>query len=134
MLNLYSMTAIQLPSHFTPTHQTDGLPGFPAIDVFAPSGTQVLAPCTGRVVKLSGHPPTPTSPPGGPYGWSIYLTARDGGTYYLTHFGTRAAIVKLGACIGRGEIIGTVAKYAEATHGVTPSHIHEGFHAGPFTP
>lgn len=128
------MTSIQLPSHFTPTHQTEGLPGFPAIDVFAQAGTQVLAPATGRIVKLSGHPPTSTSPPGGPYGWSIYLTARDGGTYYMTHFGTRAAICKLGACIGRGEVIGRVADYAKATAGKTPSHIHMGFHAGSWLP
>lgn len=128
---------LQLPSHFTPTHQTAGLPGFPAVDCFAPSGTVVLSPVTGKVIKLSGHPPTPTTTPGGPFGWSIYLQCdRQGtvGVYYLTHFGTRAQIVKLGACIGRGEQIGTVAKFSEATGGKTPSHIHEGFHPGPWTP
>lgn len=125
--------SVQLPSHFDPTHETGGLPGFPAIDVFALAKTQVCAPVTGRIVKLSGHAPTPSATPGGPYGWSIYLTGREG-TYFLTHFGTRAAIVVLGACIGRGEIIGTIADYAKATHGVTPSHIHEGYHAGPWTP
>lgn len=124
---------LQLPSHFTPTHQTGGLPGFPAIDVFAPGGTPVCSPVTGKVVKLSGHAPTPTVAPGGPYGWSIYLAGREG-VYFLTHFASRAAIVKLGACVGRGEVIGKVANYAKATHGVTPSHIHEGFHAGAWTP
>ncbi len=128
------MNQVQLPSHFTPTHQTSGLPGFPAIDVFAAAGTSVLSPCTGRVVKLSGRSPTPTSPPGGPYGWSIYITARDGGTYYLTHFGTRSAFVKVGACVGLGERIGTVANYEKATGGVTANHIHEGFHPGGWLP
>jgi len=125
---------LHLPEHFFPTHQTSGLDGFPAIDKFAPGGSPVLAPATGRVVKLSGKAPTATTKPGGPYGWSIYLQRRDGGTYYLTHFGTRAGIVKLGACIGKGEAIGTVADYAKATNGKTPSHIHEGFHPGPWQP
>ena len=128
------MGQVQLPSHFTPTHETEGLPGFPAVDVFAPAGTQVLAPATGKVVKLSGHPPTATSPPGGPYGWSIYLTARDGGTYYMTHFGSRNAYCKVGACIGRGEPIGKVAAYSKATHGVTADHIHLGYHKGVWAP
>lgn len=127
------MFVLQLPSHFKPTHQTGGLPGFPAIDCFAPSKTPVASPCNGRVVKLSGHAPTPTAHPGGPYGWSIYLRSPEG-VYYLTHFQTRASVVKLGAYIRRGQVIGTVARYAEATHGVTPSHIHEGFHAGVWTP
>lgn len=125
---------VQLPSHFKPTHQTLGLPGFPAIDVFAPAGSPVCAPATGKVVKLSGSAPTATAKPGGPYGWSIYITARDGGTYFLTHFGTRARICKVGACVGVGEVIGTVADYSKATGGKTPSHVHEGFHSAAWTP
>ncbi len=126
--------SVQLPSHFKPTHQTAGLPGFPAIDVFAPAGTAVLSPCTGKVVKLSGHAPTASSPPGGPYGWSIYLQARSGGTYYLTHFGTRSAFCKVGACVALGERIGTVANYSKATGGVTANHIHEGLHPAAWAP
>lgn len=129
-----SVKTLQLPEVFKPTHQTSGLPGFPAIDVFAPGGTPVLAPATGRIVKLSGHAPTPTAKPGGPYGWSMYLARRDGGVYYLTHFGTRAAICRVGNCIGKGEVIGRVADYAKATGGKTASHIHEGFHPGPWNP
>lgn len=125
---------LQLPAAFKPTHQTSGLAGFPALDCFAPGGTKVCAPVTGKVVKLSGHAPTPSAKPGGPYGWSIYLQRRDGRTYYLTHFGTRSAIVRLGACIGAGETIGTVADYAKATGGKTPSHIHEGLSTKPWSP
>lgn len=128
------MAEVQLPSHFKPTHQTAGLPGFPAIDVLAPAGAAVLAPATGRIVKLSGHAPTPTSPPGGSYGWSMYLTSREGDTYFLTHFGSRSSICKVGACIGRGEVIGRVANYSKATGGVTPNHIHEGLHIGSWQP
>jgi murein DD-endopeptidase MepM/ murein hydrolase activator NlpD len=124
---------LQLPLHFTPTHQTAGLPGFPAVDCFAPAHTLIAAPATGKVLKLSGHEPTDEAFPGGPYGWSIYLAGREG-VYYLTHFGSRARIVKLGECIARGEVIGQVADYAKATHGKTPSHVHMGFHAGAWTP
>jgi hypothetical protein len=124
---------LQLPRVFTPTHQTAGLPGFPAIDCFAPAHTIVLAPATGKVVKLSGHAPTAEASPGGPYGWSIYLTSREG-TYYLTHFGAVYGTVTIGQCIGQGERIGLVADFSAATKGKTPSHIHEGFHRGAWSP
>lgn len=128
------MTVLQLPSHFTPTHETSGLPGFPAIDVFAAGGTPVAAPCAGTVIKCSGHPPTPTTQPGGPYGYSIYLSTSIG-VYFLTHFGQKAVnFWKVGAKIRRGQYLGKIADYTAATNGVTPSHIHEGFHAGPWVP
>lgn len=117
--------AIQLPEHFTPTHQTDGLPGYPAIDVFAHGGTVALAPATGTIERLSGHPVTPTTKPGGPYGLSCYLKRSAGGVYFLTHFATLR--VHVGQQITHGQPLGTIADYARATGGVTPSHIHEGF-------
>ena len=121
---------LRLPRHFTPTHETSGLPGFPAIDCFARGGAYVCAEFPATVVKLSGHAPTPTTAPGGPYGWSVYLETPEG-VYYGTHFGSRARQVKIGARLKRGMLLGRVADYSEATHGVTPSHIHWGFHAGP---
>lgn len=127
------MTTLLLPAHFHPTHQTGGLQGFPAVDVFAKGGTPVACEFAGTVVKLSGHPPTAVTNPGGPYGWSIYIRCSNG-TYYLTHFGSRAAGLAVGSKVRRGQVIGRVADYAKATHGVTPSHIHEGFHAGAWTP
>lgn len=120
------MTKLQLPATFTPTHQTAGLPGYPAIDCFAPAGTPVGSPVAGVVHRLSGHKPTPTAEPGGPYGWSVYIRTKAGVDYYLTHLGTRA--VAFGTMVKRGDIIGTVANYARATNGVTPSHVHEGRH------
>ncbi len=126
-----------LPRHFNtrvpPAHNTSGLPGFPAIDVFAKGGTPVCCEFAGTVVKLSGHPPTATTKPGGPYGWSVYIRTPEG-TYYLTHLGTRAAVVKVGYKVKKGERIGTVANYSKATNGATASHIHEGFHAGAWAP
>lgn len=117
---------LQLPMNFTPTHQTDGLPGYPAIDMFARGGTVALAPCAGVINKLSGHPVTPKATPGGPYGLSCYLERSDGGVYFLTHFATLR--VRVGQRVKKGDPLGTVADYSRATGGVTPSHIHEGLH------
>lgn len=117
---------LQLPENFTPTHQTDGLPGFPAVDLFAAGGTVALAPCAGVIDRLSGHPVTPKAVPGGPYGLSCYLKRKDGGRYFLTHFATLR--VKVGQTVKKGQPLGTVANYSKATNGVTPSHIHEGLH------
>lgn len=117
---------IQLPEHFTPTHQTGGLAGYPAVDVFCHGGTVALAPANGLIYRLSGHPVTPTTKPGGPYGLSCYLKRADGGVYFLTHFAT--LYVKQGQTVKKGQPLGTVADYTRATGGVTPSHIHEGLH------
>ena len=108
-------------------HQTMGLPGFPAHDYFAPAGTPVVAPITGKVIKLSGYDPKmgPIEGPHGPLGWSVYIQAPNGSVYYLTHMGSRN--VKLGETLKAGQIIGTVADYAQ--YG-TPSHIHMGIHTG----
>ena len=118
--------AMVLPERFTPTHQTGGLPGYPAIDVFAHAGTIVGAPTSGTITRLSGHPVTPIATPGGPYGLSCYLTRHDGGIYFLTHFSLLR--VHVGQKVVRGTPLGAVADYTRATGGVTPSHIHEGLH------
>lgn len=125
---------LRLPAHFHPTHQTSGLDGFPAVDCFAKGGAYVCAEVTGKVIKLSGHAPTPTTEPGGPYGWSIYLQTSEG-VYFATHFASRSKFnVKLGAVVKKGMLLGRVADYSKATGGVTPSHIHWGFHAGDWRP
>lgn len=116
----------QLPAAFTPTHTTSGLPGFPAIDVFQPAGTIMLAPATGTVTRVSGKAPTRTVKPGGAYGWSVYLApdrAPDK-PFFLTHFGTLS--VQVGDHLEYGHPVGAVADFAAATNGVTPDHIHEG--------
>lgn len=107
-----------------PLHQTEGLPGYPAHDYFAPAGSPVAAPITGKIVKLSGHDPAmgPIDGPHGPLGWSVYIQGSDGKTYYLTHMGTRDGL-KIGQTIKAGQTIGTVANYNK--YG-TPSHIHMG--------
>lgn len=137
------LKVVQLPSHYVPTHDTAGLPGFPAIDTFGPSGSPVASPIAGTVIKLSGHPPVKTLPPGkrhGAFGYSIYLARvviapgvfED--VYFLTHFGQKAVNYwKVGAKVRRGQYLGKIGYFAEATDGETPSHIHEGFHAGRWT-
>lgn len=116
---------VKLPSTFTPTHQTAGLPGFPAIDVFAAPGTTALAPEAGTVTRLSGHDPAEGGTPGGAYGWSVYLTCPHA-VYFLTHFATRT--VKMGDTVAAGDPVGTVCDAAVAGMPSSSSHIHEGKH------
>lgn len=116
---------LQLPENFTPTHQTAGLPGYAAIDVFGTPGTPVGAPADGLISRFSGRSPSAGAymGPGGPFGWSIYLNSRDS-SYFLTHFGSRS--VNVGQKVRRGQTIGTVGDYP----GAVPDHIHEGKHDG----
>jgi hypothetical protein len=118
--------SLQLPKDFTPTHETAGLAGFPAVDVFADPNTVVLAPEDGVIDKLSGHDPKEGGPPGGPYGFSIYLRAASG-RYFMTHFATRR--VALQNRVTRGQPIGTVCDSAVSGKPNT-SHIHVGKHRG----
>jgi murein DD-endopeptidase MepM/ murein hydrolase activator NlpD len=107
-------------------HPTEGLPGFPAHDYFAPAGSPAVAPVTGTIVKLSGTNPSagPTEGPHGPFGWSVYVQGSNGRTYYMTHMGTRD--VEVGQTVKAGQVLGTVGDYAK--YG-TPSHIHMGVSA-----
>ena len=104
-------------------HPTAGLPGFPAHDYFAKPGSPVVAPISGKVVKLSGHDPRlgAVEGAGGPLGWSVYIQGRNGRTYYLTHMGSRD--VNVGQTLRAGQLIGTVANYDKFGR---PSHIHMG--------
>lgn len=112
-----------LPATFKPTHETAGLPGYPALDVFAKAGTVVLAPADGTVTKLSGHDPAEGGIPGGAYGWSFYLTCATG-DYFITHLGTRD--VKLDQRVKAGERVGTVCDAKVAHMASSLSHVHLG--------
>jgi hypothetical protein len=63
------------------THDTDGLPGYPAVDIFAKPGTPFLAPEDGRIIRHSGRGGTS----GNVYGRSIYFRGKSGRTYFITH-------------------------------------------------
>jgi hypothetical protein len=108
-----------------PTHETSGLPGFPAFDYMANAGTPVVAPVTGKIVKLSGSDPRngPSQGPHGPFGYSVYVRGNDGHTYYLTHLGSRN--VRVGQTVRQGAEIGTVGNYAK--YGGA-NHVHMGVH------
>lgn len=116
----YLANGIQLPTTFVPTHQTAGLDGFPAIDVFAPGGVQALAPAAGRIVNPHFIPWDRREAVGG---WTLYLECK-GGVYFLTHFGKLA----LTTTCKKGEVLGTVGA---VPHSWWPSHIHEGLHRNP---
>jgi murein DD-endopeptidase MepM/ murein hydrolase activator NlpD len=114
--------SVSLPQDFVPTHETAGLPGFRAIDVFGKPGATVLAPEDGVIARFSGRDPGQGGSPGGPYGWSIYLDAPSG-RYFMTHFGSRS--VSVGQRVKRGETLGTVCDSAVSGKPGT-SHIHLG--------
>lgn len=116
---------IFLPARFTPTHQTDGLPGFPAIDLFGEPRELVAASFWGRVTRISGHPPTSGGTPHGPYGRSVYVTSPAlGSVRYLTHLDELA--VKVGDMVKPGTIIGTVCdSKVSGLPGTT--HVHLGW-------
>jgi hypothetical protein len=103
-------------------HPTAGLPGYPAVDFFAPSGTYVVAPEAGTITRESGTDPSVApADPHGAYGWSEYLHGISGTMYFITHLGSE--LVKPGQKVLAGEPIGTVADFAQ--YG-TPSHTHIG--------
>lgn len=107
-------------------HPTEGLPGYPAHDYFAPAGSDAVAPWSGTIRRFSGHDPAqgPVEGAHGPFGWSIYLAADTGHDVYMTHFGSRT--VAVGDRVQQGQKIGTVGDYAKWTG--TPNHIHMGVH------
>jgi murein DD-endopeptidase MepM/ murein hydrolase activator NlpD len=120
------MAVLQLPASIKVTHQTAGLSGYPAQDIFGRPGTPALSPVDGVIARLSGSPPSRGAylGAGGPFGRSIYVTGADGRSYFLTHFGSVA--VRAGQRVRRGQVLGTVGDYP----GATPDHIHEGVHGG----
>lgn len=115
---------LQLPVGFVPTHQTEGLPGYPAKDFFAPPGATVGSPVDGTIRRLSGHDPAAGGVPGGAYGWSIYLASGNGADRFLTHFGTRS--VEEGDRVKQGDLLGTVCDAGVAHMASALSHVHYG--------
>ncbi len=113
-----SVETLQLPDTFHPTHDTGGLPGFPAIDMFAAPGTRVLAPEDGELQNTHFIAWSLAKRVGG---WTTYLAAPSA-VYFLTHFGE---VLPSGSRVRRGQDIGSVGV---VPHDWWPSHIHEGRH------
>lgn len=99
------------------THDTDGLAGYPAIDLFAKPGTSFDAPEDGQIVRHSGRGGTS----GNVFGYSVYFKGNSGKEYFITHLGPNRAPV--GARLRKGQRIGRVSKWA----GGSP-HAHVGIH------
>lgn len=117
---------VLLPSglKFKPTHDTDGLLGYPAIDIFGKAGTKVRAPESGTITRVHLIPWDQSQRVGG---YTCYLVTSTG-TYFLTHFG--GIIPKEGARVKAGQVIGWVGD----SRGWWAPHIHEGYHEGPEGP
>ncbi len=115
---------IRLPRVFKPTHQTAGLPDFPAIDVFAAPGTLVMPPEGGRIVFKHYIPWNPAKKVGG---WTCYLQGNSGNTYFLTHFGNCRREGKIYRFMSIGRVGYVPGKAWEP-------HIHEGKHTGRYDP
>ncbi len=113
-----STETLQLPDTFHPTHDTSGLPGYPAIDMFAAAGTRVLAPEAGELQDVHFKTWSLSKRIGG---WTVYLAAPHA-SYYLTHFGE---VLPSGTRVVQGQDIGSVGV---VPHDWWASHIHEGKH------
>lgn len=111
-------------------HDTKGLADYPAIDFFGVPGTPVIAVMSGTIDRFSGHNPSlgAIDGPGGPLGWSIYLTADNGTSFYYTHLDKRTCVV--GQHVQAGQKIATIADYDKYGR---QSHVHLGAHGGPIS-
>lgn len=103
------------------SHQTSGLPGYPAFDYMAPAGTKVSAPVGGKVVRLSGKDPRLGGAPGGPLGYSVYLQGDNGKRYFMTHIDQLR--VRVGQRVRQGEQIAIVA---DGPSSWSSPHVHQG--------
>ena len=116
--------ALRLPSSFRPTHATAGLPGFPAVDVFAPAGTPVEAGSYGLVTKVSGRAISGDEAAGGAYGFSVYWFNRiTGATRYATHMACR--VLEVGDRVSPRSRIGTVGTPPRSMSPAS-AHVHLG--------
>jgi murein DD-endopeptidase MepM/ murein hydrolase activator NlpD len=117
---LTSSKGVQLPTKFKVTHQTSGLAGFPATDIFAKAGSPVLAPENGRVVSVRPFNSDPDF-----YGMAIYYLGASGATYYIKHIYDPSPV----GSYKRGDVLG---KVAQGTTG--GPHVHFGKRTGPGIP
>jgi hypothetical protein len=122
------MRDLHLPATFTPTHETSGLSGFHAIDVFGPVGSFVTAPEDCRLVWPHFIPWDTRARVGG---YTCYLACDEGAPnehwYFVTHFSS----LRERGTYHKGGVLGIVAS---VPNGAWQAHIHEGRHRGPFLP
>lgn len=97
---------LQLPTSYKTTHQTSGLPGYPAVDIMAKAGTVVGAPEAGKVVYFH-----PTGAQGG--GSMMFDPDAPGPNYWLGHLD---AGIRPGSHVKRGQRIALVSSRHAAPH------------------
>ncbi len=81
-----------------------------AADIFAPTGTEVIAARGGQVILVKSGPTR------------IAIKADDGNIYYYTHMGAGTAVVSKGQTVAAGATLGRVGTKADAAG--TPEHLH----------
>ncbi len=117
-------TLLTVPATYVATHQTGGLPGFPAVDLFGFPGELVVAGFNGTVTRKSGRACSRGGVPGGAYGRSVYVVNTDNGiTRFLTHLADLA--VDVGDRVKKGSILGTLCDSAVSGKPGT-THVHVG--------
>ena len=108
------------------THNTDGLPGYPAYDIMTPGGTDVIAPESGSITRISGHSPA-IYDGGAIMGYSVYFEGDSGTRYFMTHMGKTAQE-------GRYIVGAKIGQIAEWPGDPGRSHLHFAINeAGPLT-
>lgn len=86
------------------------------VDIFAKKGTFVIAPAPGTITRVG------TTTLGGKVIWM--QDKRRGHSYYFAHLDKQ--LVKAGATVNKGDILGTVGNTGNARY--TPAHLHFGIY------
>jgi hypothetical protein len=117
---------------FAPTHETAGLPGYPAIDVFGRPGQVVAAGFYGRVRRITGRACSAGGTPGGAYGRSLYIeNAPAGLERYITHLDY--LLVGVGDAVWPGRCLATLCDSGRSGKPGT-THAHMGLRSAPMVP
>ena len=84
-----------------------------AIDIYAPTGTEIKVPVTGMITAVSGNP-------NGDGGWWVTMRGNDGIDYYFAHMNGPALVT--GGFVQQGTTIGHVGQSGNAAG--TKAHLH----------
>jgi len=96
------------------------------IDLFAPTGTPLVAVADGTVFRVGWN---------GLGGWRLWLRDRSGTAFYYAHLSAFGPAAREGAAVARGTVLGYVGTTGDAQG--TPPHVHFEIHpggAGPVRP
>lgn len=99
------------------THNTDGLPLYPAVDIFGSVNAKIICPEAGQVTRHSGN---------NNGGYSVYVTGKSGLKYYFQHL-VDAGRAPVGAIV-KGALIGRIGNPALFPAERVP-HCHLGVNA-----